>query len=88
MLQRPAFVHTVHALLLWALPAHEPLTDARHNHAMTTAYREAFAKAAASDPSALPAFAALLGQDSADGLVGFHLKRLLAGATGISVALE
>jgi len=71
-----------------ALPAHEPLTDERHNHALTAAYREAFAKAAAGDATALPAFAALLGQDSGDGLVGFHLKRLLAGATGISVALE
>ncbi len=71
-----------------ALPAHEPLTDARHNHAMTTAYRDAFAKMTANDPTALPAFAALLGQDSGDGLVGFHLRRLLAGANGIAVALE
>ena len=71
-----------------ALAAHEPLTEARHNDAMTASYRAAFAKAEARDPTALPAFAALLGQDSGDGLVGFHLKRLLAGATGISVALE
>jgi hypothetical protein len=36
----------------------------------------------------LSAFAALLGRNSGDGLVGFHLKRLLAGATGVSVVLE
>ena len=71
-----------------ALPAHEPLTEARHNDVMTASYRAAFAKAASRDPMALPAFAALLGQDSGDGLVGFHLKRLLAGDSGISVALD
>ena len=30
--------------------------------------------------------AALLGRDSSGGLVSFHLKRLLGGATGVSVA--
>ena len=39
-------------------------------------------------PGSLSAFAALLGRDSGDGLVSFHLKRLLTGVTGISVALE
>ena len=71
-----------------ALPAHEPLTVDRHTHALTLAYRDAYTKAEACDPGALPAFAALLGQDSRDGLVSFHLKRLLAGQTGISVALD
>jgi len=71
-----------------ALPAHEPLTEIRHTHELTIAYREAYARAEAIDPTALSAFAALLGRDSGDGLVSFHLKRLLAGATGISVALE
>jgi adenylate cyclase len=55
---------------------------------LTAAYRDAFTRAEACDPSALSAFAALLGRDSGDGLVSFHLKRLLAGATGVSVALE
>ncbi len=71
-----------------ALPAHEPLTAVRHTHELTIAYREAYARAEACDPTALSSFAALLGRDSSDGLVGFHLKRLLAGATGIAVALE
>ena len=71
-----------------ALRAHEPLTGERHADALTSEYRAAYLKAEACDPGALPAFAALLGRDSGDGLVSFHLKRLLAGATGISVVLE
>jgi adenylate cyclase len=71
-----------------ALPAHEPLTAGRHADARTTAYIEAYNRAEACDPTALSSFAALLGQDSGDGLVSFHLKRLLAGASGVSVALE
>jgi adenylate cyclase len=68
------------------LPAHEPPTAERH--AECRCHLDAFAKAEVCDPSALSAFAALLGRDSDDGLVSFHLRRLLAGATGVSVALE
>jgi len=71
-----------------ALPAHEPLTAERHGDPLTDDYRAAYAKAEACDAAALSAFAALLGRDSGDGLVSFHLKRLLAGATGVTVALE
>ncbi len=71
-----------------ALTAHEPLTEERHADPLTCEYRAAYAKAEACDPTALSAFAALLGRDSDDGLVTFHLKRLLAGATGIAVSLE
>ena len=71
-----------------ALPAHEPLTAERHADAMTVAYMDAYARAEACDPGALSAFAALLGQNAGDGLVSFHLKRLLAGGSGISVVLE
>jgi adenylate cyclase len=71
-----------------ALPAFEPLTMERHVDAQTAAYLEAFAKMQAEDPVALPAFAALLGQTGSDGLVSFHLRRLLAGKTGIVVTLE
>ena len=70
------------------IPAFEPLTAERHAAAITAAYRDAYAKAAAHDAGAVGAFAALLGQDSGDGLVGFHLKRLLAGQTGVAVALD
>jgi adenylate cyclase len=68
--------------------AHEPLRAVRHLDALTVEYCAAYAKAEACDPTALPAFAALLGRDSSDGLVSFHLKRLLAGATGVSMSLE
>jgi len=71
-----------------ALPAHEPLTAERHADARTATYLDAYARAESFDPTALSSFAALLGQDSGDGLVSFHLKRLLAGASGVSVVLE
>ncbi len=71
-----------------ALTAHEPLTEERHADPLTCEYRAAYAKIEACDPAALSSFAALLGRDSNDGLVSFHLKRLLAGATGIAVALD
>jgi adenylate cyclase len=70
-----------------ALRAFEPLSADRHEHDHTAAYLAAFEKAEASDPLAIPAFAALLGRNSDDGLVGFHLKRLLGGSTGVSVVL-
>jgi len=71
-----------------ALQAHEPLTAERYADALTAEYQFAYAKAEACDPMALPAFAALLGRDSGDGLVSFHLKRLLGGASGKTMALE
>ena len=70
------------------LTAHEPLTAERHAHVLTAEYLAAYASIEAGEPAALSAFAALLGRDSSDGLVGFHLKRLLAGETGSLVALE
>ena len=70
------------------LMAHEPLTAARHADPLTREYRAAYAKAEASDPLALSAFAALLSRDTSDVLTSFHLRRLLAGATGVAVALE
>jgi len=70
------------------LRAHEPLTEARHEHDLTAEYRAAFALAEAAAPTSLQAFAALLGKDGTDGLVSFHLKRLLAGATGVSIAQD
>ena len=71
-----------------AIAAFEPLSVERHASALTAGYRDAYAKAAAHDGGAVAAFAALLGQDSGDGLVGFHLKRLLAGQTGVVVTLD
>ena len=72
------------------LMAYEPLTKARYEDVLTAEYMAAYVKAesGSSHPAALPAFAALLGCNSADGLVSFHLKRLLAGATGMAMTLE
>jgi adenylate cyclase len=71
-----------------ALQAHEPLTAERYADNRTAAYLDAFARAEAADPTALSCFAALLGLDSSDALVGFHLRRLLAGAVGTSIPLD
>ena len=71
-----------------ALTAYEPLTAARHVDPLMCEYRAAYAKATACDPAALSAFAALLSRDTSDALTSFHLRRLLAGATGVAVALE
>jgi adenylate cyclase len=70
------------------LMIYEPLTEERHADTLTADYTAAYAMAEACDAAALAVFAALLGRDSGDGLVSFHLKRLLTGATGILVALE
>lgn len=68
--------------------AYEPLSDPDHAAPQTQAYRSAFAKLAAADPAAMPAFAALVGANPNDALVNFHLKRLLNGAVGATIALE
>jgi adenylate cyclase len=70
------------------LRAFEPLGDKAFDDPATQAYLDAFAKLEAEDPAALPAFAELLGRRSADHLVGFHLRRLLSGATGAHIALD
>jgi adenylate cyclase len=70
------------------LRAFEPLTVQAYEGAATQAYLDAFAKLEAEDPLAMPAFAALLGLHSEDHLVGFHLRRLLNGATGAKIALD
>ena len=70
------------------LRAFEPLSAEAFDDPATQAYLDAFAKLEAGDPAAMPAFAALLGLRSEDQLVGFHLRRLLSGATGSLVALE
>jgi adenylate cyclase len=70
------------------LRAFEPLSAETFDDPATQAYLDAFAKLEAGDPAAMPAFAALLGLRSEDQLVGFHLRRLLSGATGSLVTLE
>ncbi len=70
------------------LRAFEPLSAEAFAGPATQAYLAAFAKLEAEDPAAMPAFAALLGMNSDDRLVGFHLKRLLNGATGTRIVLD
>ena len=70
------------------LRAFEPLPPAKYEAPETALYAEAFARMAAGDAAAMPAFAALVGAHADDSLAGFHLKRLLNGAKGIRMQLE
>ena len=70
------------------LRTYEPLTRERHADALTLDYMAAFQKIEALDPTCVPAFAGLLGRNSEDGLVSFHLKRLLNGVTGTAIRLD
>jgi adenylate cyclase len=71
-----------------ALRAFEPLAPGRGRDPATQRYLEAFARLGSDDPGAIPAFAALVGQRADDLLASFHLKRLLNGATGTTIALD
>jgi len=68
--------------------AYEPLSPEAYADPSIATYLDAFRKLEARDQSAMPAFAALVGQRSDDQLAGFHLKRLLNGATGTTVELD
>ncbi len=70
------------------LRAFEPLGPQAGGHAAVTAYAQAFAKLEAGDPTAMPAFAALVGTNADDCLASFHLRRLLNGSQGSRIALE
>ena len=71
-----------------ALRAYEPLPAAASEGPAARQYGEAFAKLEAGDASAMPAFAALVGQHADDALAGFHLRRLLNGGRGVRMQLE
>jgi adenylate cyclase len=70
------------------LRTYEPLLTEVFKAPATAQYSQAFAKLEAGDASAMPAFAALVGEHADDPLAGFHLKRLLNGAKGVSMRLE
>ena len=70
------------------LRAYEPLPATAFEAPMTKLYSEAFARLEAQDVTAMPAFAALVGQHADDALAGFHLRRLLNGGTGVRMQLE
>ena len=71
-----------------ALRAFEPLRREQYENPATKSYLEAFAKLEAGDPGAMTAFAAHVGKHADDQLAGFHLKRLLNGATGTRVVMD
>ena len=68
-----------------ALRAFEPLTAEAYAEPATQQYLEAFKKLESRDSGAVAAFAALMGARPTDGLVNFHLKRLLNGETGTRI---
>jgi adenylate cyclase len=70
------------------LRAYEPLPATAFEAAMTKLYSDAFARLEANDVTAMPAFAALVGQHADDPLAGFHLRRLLNGGKGVRMQLE
>jgi adenylate cyclase len=67
------------------LRAFEPLAADAYAELATRQYLEAFAKLESRDPGAVAAFAALVGAKPADGLLKFHLQRLLNGETGATI---
>jgi adenylate cyclase len=71
-----------------AMRVFEPLRVSQHDGQETKGYLDAFAKLEAGDPGATAAFAAYLGKQPDDPLAGFHLKRLLNGATGTRIAMD
>ncbi len=70
------------------LRAYEPLSAAMFETSMTKQYCEAFVRLEANEVTAMPAFAALVGQHADDALAGFHLRRLLNGGKGVRMQLE
>jgi adenylate cyclase len=70
------------------LALYEPLTQESMESEAVQAYQRAYAKLETEDPSAKQAFAAVVGQFGDDPLATYHLKRTLAGETGIHITLS
>jgi adenylate cyclase len=70
-----------------SIRALEPLTPVDYADPATALYLEAFVKLEGGNAGAIAAFAALVGSRPSDQLASFHLKRLLNGATGATIAL-
>lgn len=67
--------------------AFEPIDGDVMGEDAVAAYLAAFAQLEGGDPGAVQSFAALVGRDGHDPLARFHLKRLLAGATGSRIVI-
>lgn len=65
----------------------EPLNNAGRLTQSTSSYLRAFHLMENGDPQAVQAFASHVGRYGTDALATFHLKRLLAGATGTRIVL-
>lgn len=70
------------------LRVHEPLVPDQRAGPVTAKYAAAFRLLEAGNVAALPAFAALVGAHADDLLANFHLRRLLNGASGVTIRLE
>ena len=71
-----------------ALRVFEPLSCEQCESDATDSYVHAFAKLEATDSSTMASFAAHVGKYPDDPLAGFHLKRLLNGATGTRIVMD
>jgi adenylate cyclase len=69
------------------LKIYEPLTEKRSESSAIKAYQEAYAKLEAGDSAANKAFAAVVGEYNDDPLATYHLKRTLAGESGVNITL-
>jgi adenylate cyclase len=70
------------------LRAFEALSGEQYESDATRSYVEAFTKLEAGDSSAMAALATHVGKNPDDQLAGFHLKRLLNGATGTRIVMD
>jgi len=66
----------------------EPLSSEAAELQATHAYNNAYELLAKGDPAASQAFAAVVGEYGDDPLATFHLKRLLAGETGVEISFS
>ena len=66
----------------------EPLSAERMESSAVKAYQAAFTRLQAEDPSASQAFAAVVGEYAGDPLATYHLRRTLAGETGVNIILS
>lgn len=69
------------------LRVYQPLTPSEAEAPANQAYREAFGLLESGDPKAGQAFAAVVGNYGEDPLATFHLKRALAGESGVTIQL-
>lgn len=70
-----------------AMACYEPVTKAHLDDERLGQYNSAYEKLIAGEAGAKSAFAALIGQNSEDGLAAFHLSRILRGEEGVDVTL-